>query len=90
MATDYHHGVLVIEINEGTRPIRTVQTAVIGFVATAPNADAAFFPENRPVLLTDILDGLEKAGNSGLALRTGCHQRSVQPTDHCSSRTRRC
>ena len=65
MATDYHHGVRVIEINEGTRPIRTVQTAVIGFVATAAQADAAFFPENRPVLLTDILDGLDKAGDSG-------------------------
>ncbi|MGQ7261194.1 phage tail sheath protein [Vreelandella sp. V005] len=36
---DYHHGVRVIEINEGTRPIRTVATAVIGLVATAPNAD---------------------------------------------------
>jgi len=65
MATDYHHGVRVLEINEGTRLIRTVQTAVIGFVATASNADAAFFPENRPVLLTDILDGLDKAGDSG-------------------------
>ena len=29
------------------------------------HADAAFFPENRPVLLTDILDGLDKAGDSG-------------------------
>ena len=65
MSTDYHHGVRVIEINEGTRPIRTVQTAVIGLVATAPDADATFFPENRPVLLTDILDGLDKAGDSG-------------------------
>jgi phage tail sheath protein FI len=27
---DYHHGVRVIEINEGTRPIRTVSTAVVG------------------------------------------------------------
>ena len=38
MATDYHHGVRVIEINEGTRPIRTISTAVIGLVATAPDA----------------------------------------------------
>lgn len=35
---DYHHGVRVVEINEGTRPIRTVSTAVIGLVATAPEA----------------------------------------------------
>lgn len=39
MATDYHHGVRVIEINEGTRPIRTISTAVIGLVATAPDAE---------------------------------------------------
>lgn len=65
MSSDYHHGVRVIEINEGTRPIRTVQTAVIGLIATAPDADDDFFPENRPVLLTDILDGLDKAGQTG-------------------------
>ncbi|WP_369335756.1 phage tail sheath protein [Halomonas sp. ND22Bw] len=41
MAQDYHHGVRVVEINEGTRPIRTVSTAVIGLVATAPDAAAA-------------------------------------------------
>ena len=35
MPTDYHHGVRVIEISEGTRPIRTITTAVIGLVATA-------------------------------------------------------
>lgn len=40
MAQDYHHGIRVVEINEGTRPIRTVATAVIGLVATAPNAAA--------------------------------------------------
>lgn len=34
----YHHGVRVSEINEGTRTIRTVATAIIGLVATAPNA----------------------------------------------------
>jgi len=40
MPPDYHHGVRVIEINQGTRPIRTVATAVIGLVATAPEAAA--------------------------------------------------
>lgn len=45
MATDsYHHGVRVLELNEGTRPIRTVSTAVIGLVATAEDADAAALP----------------------------------------------
>ena len=40
MAQDYHHGVRVVEVNEGTRPIRTVSTAVIGMVATATDAAA--------------------------------------------------
>ena len=38
MPDQYHHGVRVLEINEGTRTIRTVSTAVIGLVATAPEA----------------------------------------------------
>ncbi len=28
MAQDYHHGVRVVEINEGTRSITTVSTAI--------------------------------------------------------------
>jgi hypothetical protein len=65
MATDYHHGVRVIEINEGIRPIRTIATAVVGLVATASDADAAFFPLNTPVLLTDVLSAIGKAGTLG-------------------------
>lgn len=37
---EYHHGVRVVEINEGTRTIRTVATSIIGLVATAPDAAA--------------------------------------------------
>ena len=34
MALDqYHHGVRVAEVNDGTRTIRTVSTAVIGVVS---------------------------------------------------------
>ena len=65
MATDYHHGVRVIEINEGIRPIRTIATAVVGLVATASDADATFFPLNTPVLLTDVLSAIGKAGTLG-------------------------
>lgn len=36
---EYHHGVRVFEVTEGTRPIRTVESAVIGVVVTAPDAD---------------------------------------------------
>ncbi|MCU1717432.1 phage tail sheath protein [Pseudomonas sp. 5P_3.1_Bac2] len=65
MPADYHHGVRVIEINEGSRPIRTVATAVVGLVATAADADASVFPLNKPVLLTDVLTASGKAGTSG-------------------------
>lgn len=65
MPTAYHHGVRVIEINEGIRPIRTIATAVVGLVATASDADAAFFPLNTPVLLTDVLSAIGKAGTLG-------------------------
>ena len=50
----YHHGVRVVETDDGTRPIRTVSTAVVGFVATAEDADPITFPLNTPVLATNI------------------------------------
>ncbi|MET0322526.1 MAG: phage tail sheath protein [Duganella sp.] len=69
MATDYHHGARVIEINEGSRPIRTIATAVIGLVATADDADPVAFPLNKPVLLTDVVAAQGKAGKKGTLLR---------------------
>jgi len=69
MATDYHHGARTIEINEGSRPIRTISTAVVGLVATAADADAAAFPLNKPVLLTDIVSAIGKAGKTGTLAR---------------------
>lgn len=69
-ADDYHHGVRVIEADDGTRPIRTVSTAVVGFVATADDADATVFPFNKPVLATNILAAAGKAGDTGTLART--------------------
>jgi len=62
---DYHHGVRVIEVNQGARPIRTVSTAVVGVVCTSSDADVAAFPLNKPVLLTDLRAALGKAGTNG-------------------------
>ena len=70
MADDYHHGVRVTEINEGTRTISTVSTAIVGMVCTADDADAATFPLNTPVLLTDVLTASGKAGESGTLARS--------------------
>lgn len=69
MATDYHHGVRVIELNTGTRPIRTVSTAVIGLIATASDADADVFPLDTPVLLTNVTAAIGSAGTKGTLRR---------------------
>lgn len=62
---DFHHGVRVIEVNTGVRAIRTVATAVVGLIATGDAADAAAFPLNKAVLVTDIAGAIGKAGATG-------------------------
>lgn len=51
MPEQFLHGVEVVEIDNGARPIRTVKSSVIGVVGTAPDADATAFPLNTPVLV---------------------------------------
>jgi phage tail sheath protein FI len=46
------HGVELLEITSGTRPIQVAPTSVIGLIGTAPDADAGF-PLNTPVLVTN-------------------------------------
>lgn len=70
MAQDYHHGVRVVEVNDGTRTISTVSTAIVGIVCTADDADAATFPLNTPVLITDVLTASGKAGKTGTLAST--------------------
>jgi phage tail sheath protein FI len=68
----YHHGVRVSEVNTGTTTLRLVSTAVIGLIATGPDADEALFPLDTPVLFTNInkaLDGAGKQGTLPVALR---------------------
>lgn len=62
---DFHHGVRVLEINQGTRSISTVSTAVIGMVCTGSDADATTFPLDTPVLLTNVQAAVGKAGTKG-------------------------
>ncbi|MDR3429691.1 phage tail sheath protein [Silvimonas sp.] len=62
---DYHHGVRVTEVNDGTRSIRTVDSAIIGMVCTAEDADAKTFPYDTPVLLTNVQAAIGKAGVKG-------------------------
>lgn len=59
------HGITITEVSEGARSLVTVATAVIGLVATAPEADADIFPLNRPALVLDLEAAIGKAGASG-------------------------
>lgn len=68
----FKHGITVTEISTGARTLAAVSTAIIGLVAVAADADAAAFPLNKPVLVTDVEAAIGKAGTDGtlaLALR---------------------
>ncbi|MBB4313005.1 phage tail sheath subtilisin-like domain-containing protein [Roseospira marina] len=65
MPEQFLHGVEVVEITDGPRPIRTVTSAVIGLVGTAPEADADAFPLNAPVLVAGSRTEGAKLGTAG-------------------------
>lgn len=52
-ALAFHHGVRVIQSGENPVLVTLGDTSVIGLLCTAPDADAALFPVNTPVLLTN-------------------------------------
>ena len=79
MPASYHHGVRVIEVNEGARPIRTVSTAVIGLVAHAADANAATFPLDTPTSLAVAADALQVPVSELAALNPELH-RALAPT----------
>lgn len=64
MPDQFLHGIEVIQIDDGIRSIRTVTSSIIGIVGTAPEADAARFPLDTPVLVTGPRMAAE-LGNDG-------------------------
>jgi phage tail sheath protein FI len=70
MTTTFLHGVEVLQIDTGARPIQTVRSSVIGLIGTAPDADATAFPLNTPVLIArrSEMAGLGTAGTLQSAL----------------------
>lgn len=64
------HGITITETNETTRSLITVATGVIGMVVTAPDADAAVFPLDRPALIVDIDAAIGAAGTTGTLSRS--------------------
>lgn len=65
MPEQFLHGVEVVEIDTGARPIRTVKSSVIGLIGTAPEADDAAFPLNTPVLIAGSRIEASRLGNKG-------------------------
>jgi len=65
MSTSFLHGVEVLEIDTGLRPIKTVRSGVIGLVGTAPDADASVFPLDTPVLVAGDRTKAGKLGTTG-------------------------
>jgi phage tail sheath protein FI len=52
MPEQFLHGVEVVQIDDGIRPIRTLKSSIIALVGTAPAAAADTFPLDTPVLVT--------------------------------------
>lgn len=65
MPEQFLHGVEVVEIDNGPRPIRTVRSSIIGLIGTAPDADADAFPLNVPKLVAGNRTEAAKLGATG-------------------------
>lgn len=65
MAEQFLHGVEVIDIDAGPRPITTVRSSVIGLIGTAPDADATAFPLNTPTLIAGSRSEAAKLDTTG-------------------------
>jgi len=70
MAETFLHGIEVLDIDSGSRPIQTVRSSVIGIVGTAPSADATAFPLNTPVLIAGSKTEAAKLDMLGTGLGT--------------------
>ncbi len=64
-STEYHHGATVEEVDASGLSVKTISTAVIGLVATAADADATVFPQNKAVLINNPKVAIGKAGVAG-------------------------
>lgn len=82
MATNFHHGVTVRETTDLSTIINDIDSAVIGVVCVADDADEKTFPLNEPVLLTRVANFLGKAGKTGTLSTT---LKAI--SDQCSPQT---
>ena len=61
----FHHGTRLAESNETPVLVQIGQTAVVGLVGTAPDADPGKFPLNKPILLNGRITEAAGLGNAG-------------------------
>ena len=69
MSDIFQHGISVTEKAANEQAIRTKSPSVIGLIATADDADPAYFPLNVPKLVTKISEAQGKAGTRGTLAR---------------------
>lgn len=74
----FHHGTRLQESNETPVLVQVAQTAVVGLMGTAPDADPAKFPINTPVLLK---------ATPRRRLTLARRARSKTPSTMCSTRS---
>ena len=67
MTEHFLHGVEIVEIDEGPRPITTVRSSVLGLVGTAPDAEAAVAAVLVTGVVADDNDLTWTAATAGLA-----------------------
>ena len=79
MSTSFLHGVEVLEVSDGPRPITTVKTSVIGIVGTAPTADATLFPLNKPVLIMRDATERPEGVDAGVNMLVGTSAKAIVP-----------
>ena len=70
MTTNHHHGATVTETTDLSTMITDIDSAVIGVVCTADDADETAFPLDTPVLITRVANMLGKAGKTGTLFTT--------------------
>ena len=51
MSDSFLHGIDIVEVDHGSRPMTTTRSSVIGVVGTAPKTDDGVFPLDTPVLI---------------------------------------
>lgn len=63
MAAAYLHGVETLELEQGTRSVKTARTAVIGLVGTAPVHLTDAVSLNQPVVIANAIDAAALMGS---------------------------